>query len=279
MGFFLNKRRHLGVRARGGGQGERETALWLVHPPAPAVTAPCGAGSPPPLAGSPDPSGPLSSSLRSARPGRGARPRAALLFWLRGENAAPRPAEGELSPSVWISLLAIATSSIRTKMRPPWTMARPPASRPRLPPPDRSQDLPRSSAAPRRGTPPPPLPLGSPAVPPGVRPGRGDAAAPAPDPGAHPAGRPGPGRRTSGQSSGGPPPRTSPRDRVRGGMVLSGTNSSSFPGLRDNHPYNAQSRLLPLSSPTRTHSHSRKYKHPKQRIPGTISDFLSLSQG
>lgn len=39
--------------------------------------------------------------------------------------------------------------SIRTKMRPPWTMARPPASRPGLPPPDRSQGLPRSSAAQR----------------------------------------------------------------------------------------------------------------------------------
>lgn len=87
---------------------------------------------------------------------RGARPREALLFWLRGEKAAPRPKGGELSPSVWISLLAIATSSIRTKMRPPWTMARPPASHPRLPNPDRSQDLPWSSVAQWPGMAPPP---------------------------------------------------------------------------------------------------------------------------
>lgn len=101
-------------------------------------------------------SGPLFWSPQSALQGRGARPRAALLFWLRGANAAPRPEGGELSPSVWISLLAIATSSIRTKMRPPWTMARPPASRPRLPPPDRSQDLLRSSATHWQRTSPPP---------------------------------------------------------------------------------------------------------------------------
>ena len=113
----------------------------------------------------PGSSRPLSSSPRSALRERGARPRAALLFWLRGGNAARRPEGGELSPSVWISLLAIATSSLRTKMRPAWTMAGPPASRPRLPPPDRSQDLPRSSVARRPGTPPPPaaaFPSGSP---------------------------------------------------------------------------------------------------------------------
>lgn len=88
--------------------------------------------------------------------GKGARPQAALLFWLRGGRAAPRPQGGELSLSVWISLLAIATSSIRTKMRPPWTMARPPASRPRLPPPDPSQDLPGRSSTTEHPSPPPP---------------------------------------------------------------------------------------------------------------------------
>ena len=174
----------------------------------------------------PGSSRPLSSSPLSALRGRGARPRAALLFWLRGGNAARRPEGGELSPSVWISLLAIATSSLRTKMRPAWTMAGPPASRPRLPPPDRSQDLPRSSVARRPGTPPPPaaaFPSGSPG-----RSGRG-------------AGRrrpfslhgltPHAGRGPDTLPPGGVraiPPRSFPRHCVGGWMVLRGTNSSFF---------------------------------------------------
>lgn len=131
-------------RARGG---------WCIWP-APAGRSLRG-WTPLPLLGSRIPWAP-SYSPQSALRGRGARPWEALLFWLRGGNVAPRPRGGELSSSVWISLLSIATSSIRTKMRPPWTMARPPAPRPRLPPPERNQALPRSSVAQWPGTAPPP---------------------------------------------------------------------------------------------------------------------------
>lgn len=176
----------------------------------------------------PESSGPLFGSPQLALRGRGARPRAALLFWLRGGNAAPRPEGGELSPSVWISLLAIATSSIRTKMRPPWTMARPPASRPLLPPPDRSQNLPRSSVARWQGTP-PPSPPRSLTVPPGGQAGAPGRRRPFSPPGLMP--HAGPGRET--QPPGGArglPPRTSPRDCVGGWRALSSTNSSFFQG-------------------------------------------------
>lgn len=125
-----------GDRRRTGRERERE--LWLVHP-AHSCSNRLGlfcVPGPLPLAGAQcmvvflsSPRAPLSSPQSAVR-GRGARPRQALLFWLRGGNTAPRPEGGELSPSVWISLLAIATSSIGTKMRPSWTMARPPASRP-----------------------------------------------------------------------------------------------------------------------------------------------------
>ena len=136
----------------------RANERWLVHLArcsSNRLVVPCVAGHPLPLLGSRILWAP-SYSPQSALRGRGARPWEALLFWLRGGNSAPRPRGGELSSSVWISLLSIATSSIRTKMRPPWTMARPPASHPRLPPPERNQALPRSSVAQWPGTAPPP---------------------------------------------------------------------------------------------------------------------------
>lgn len=149
-----------------------------------SLAGPCGAGRPLPLL-VPGSSVPISTGPQSALRGKGARPQAALLFWLRGGSAAPRPEKGELSPSVWISLLAIATAASGQKCALPgqWPglLLLAPVFLPRI--------AARACLGAQRlsgsvaGNAPAPTPLGSLAVSPEVRPGLRDAAASSPYPG------------------------------------------------------------------------------------------------